>query len=54
MITIKLPRGEYCTVTEYAQSIGVSVQYIRKLLGQNKISGAIKVNNLWLIPVPKE
>lgn len=38
------------TVTEFAAKRGCSTQYIRKMLAQGRIVGAIKVSVLWLIP----
>jgi len=38
------------TVTEFATKRGCSTQYIRKMLAQGRIAGAIKVSVLWLIP----
>lgn len=44
--------GNYMTVTQYAEQQGVSVQYIRRLLGENKIAGAVKIGSVWLIKIP--
>lgn len=38
------------TVTEFAVKRCCSTQYVRKLLAQGRIAGAIKVSVLWLIP----
>jgi len=38
------------TVSQYAAKRGCSTQYVRKLLAQGRIAGAIKVSVLWLIP----
>ena len=47
----KLKAGDYMTVTEYAKSKSVSVQYVRKLLGEWKIPGAVRVGSIWLIKI---
>lgn len=38
------------TVSQYAAKCGCSTQYIRKMLAQGRIAGAIKISVLWLIP----
>lgn len=38
------------TVSQFAAKHKCSTQYIRKLLSQGRIPGAVKVSVLWLIP----
>lgn len=38
------------TVTEYAKRYGCSTQYIRRMLSENRITGARKIGFMWVIP----
>jgi excisionase family DNA binding protein len=43
--------GDYATVSEAVEILGVNQQYVRRVLQQGRVSGAVKVGRDWLIPV---
>lgn len=45
-----VPAGRYCTITEYAESMGLSVQSIRKAIASGRLSGSFRVGREVLIP----
>ena len=43
---------KYGTIIEVAEKAKVSVQRLKVLCAQTRILGAVKVSNVWLIPLP--
>ena len=43
--------GVYATVTEAVKILGFNESYIRRLLKEGKVRGAVKTGRDWLIPV---
>jgi excisionase family DNA binding protein len=43
--------GDYATVSEAVEMLGVNQQYVRRVLQQGRVSGAVKIGRDWLIPV---
>lgn len=45
---------EYCTVKEIADSWGVSSRMVSIYCKDNRIAGAFKMGNMWLVPQDAE
>jgi excisionase family DNA binding protein len=43
--------GDYATVSEAVEILGVNQAYVRRVLQQGRVSGAVKIGRDWLIPV---